>query len=57
MLERQVLVFSRKKTRCKRVSEGHEACFFVAEKQFDKVKKHAMMIVINYKIHENQFKI
>lgn len=51
------MVFSRKKTRCKRVSEGHEACFFVAEKQFDKVKKHAMMIVINYKIHEDKFKI
>ena len=50
-------MFSRKKTRCKRVSEGHEACFLIAEKQFDKVKMHAMMIVINYKIYENQIKI
>ena len=52
MLQRRVLCFLRRKSLSKRGSEGHETCFFVAEKQFDKFKKHAMMLINNYKIME-----
>ena len=52
MLQRQVWCSSGRKSLCKRVSEGHEACFFIAEKQFDKFKKHVMMLINNYKIME-----
>jgi hypothetical protein len=52
MSQRRVLCFLRRKSLSKRVSEGREACFFIAEKQFDKFKKHAMIPINNYKIME-----
>lgn len=50
MLQRRVLCFLRRKSLSKRGSEGHETCFFVAEKLFDKFEKHAMIPINNYKI-------